>query len=451
MTTIQWVETSILYCLIYLVLLVRQRRYRLLVPCTIHTLTWLFVSCLIYFTLTGDLGRAHQYHTGEFWEYDEVAPFIFGLIVASSVGFTLAHFLSGKHKSARFAVRPSSLDRIDYVLKRFHWILYVCLALGTLQAIFLYMAIGFDNLGDYRYAAVTLKRTGFGAFAQQFSGHATILGSFYLALLGYRQAYSGIDFKRFFLDAFLLASTNIAIAGRTWILTVVITFTVPYLWQQNALRKRILNRDFGIVVAIVVSMVTLFSVIGVARNNLRGEDENVFFDRFLYYTDGSRVMNLTLSQFPDGSFEREMGKCEFLSKWIPSKMEKKFLNMKSEDPGMEVTVPSAMPFLYFDFGYVGSFFAWAFICFAVEVCAQRLRSKHTVMGILAFCEFSKFFFQAPVGNIFAFEVPIIEWLLILYLLRGVLHLGIEPAKNNARNTGVAAFLLSPFMHKRYHR
>lgn len=413
MQTILVLETTVIACILYLFFLFRKRSYRLLLPCSVHTFAWLIVSVLIILTIKGKTGH-YDGNLNPAWSYDYVAPFICGLVLSSIVGFEVAHT---RKITIYDDSKVLSLAFIDKILSKYHWILYICLFLGALQTFYLVETIGFDNLGDYRMAAVSLKMTGYGAFAQRFSGHATILGSFYLALLGYRHAYSGIEIKRFVKDAFMLASTNMAIAGRGWILTVLLIYFITYFWQKNQKRLRISKTEQKKIFTIIVVFVVSFSIIGVIRNNTENISTQIFVEKFLYFTDGSRIMNMTLANFPDGSFELEYGKSEFMGKWFKTPMTEQFIALKSEDIGFLVTVSSAMPYLYFDFGYWGSFFFWGFACFLLEFYASKFRNSDSILGVFCFVELTKILFQAPIGNIFTMEIPVVEWLIVLYIFR----------------------------------
>ena len=268
---------------------------------------------------------------------------------------------------------------------------------------------------------VSLERTGYGAIAQQFSGHATILGCFYFALLAYKQAHTGINVKIFFRDAFLLSSTNLALAGRVWIMTIILDYLIVYIWQLNSINKKILNADSKKLMLIFVLLIGSFSILGSIRNDGEIKDDS-FFEKFLYYTDGSRITNLTLSAIPEGSFTPELGKCEFLAKWIETTNLKKLNKIKQVDIMTSVTVPSALPFLYLDFGFWGGIFMWGVFCFLIERGAQLAKIRNNIFAIFIFLELTKLLFQSPIGNIFTMEVPVIEWLIILYILRKTLHL-----------------------------
>lgn len=240
MDELLYIDTTIGICALYLLLLIRKRKNQLLIPCVVHTFTWLIACVILHFTVTGYFPG---YNTADIYRnYIYVAPLILGVVISSIVGFSFARIGNASHINAG-KEEVILIDKVESLLKKYHWILYVCCIIGVMQATFIVAAVGFRNLGDYRVAAVTLARTGYGAFAQQFSGHATILGSFYFALLAYYQAYKGIDLRRFGLDAFLLSSTNMAIAGRIWIVTALLTYFVIYFWQANTLIKPLFNKD----------------------------------------------------------------------------------------------------------------------------------------------------------------------------------------------------------------
>ncbi len=419
MTTLEYFISTAIICIVYLLLLLNKRKYKLFLPCTIHTFTWLVVCLLIIATITGYFGEYNP-NGDAVYTYDYVAPFIFGIVISSIFGFSVAHHIR-TNKQSSVTDSQVILKRIDFLLNKYHWILYVCLALGVLQTAFILSAVGFNNLGDYRVAAVTLERTGYGAISQQFSGHATILGCFYFALLAYKHAHDGINIKRFLLDALLLSSTNLAIAGRVWIITVILDYIIVYIWQLNIINKKFFNRDFKKLAIIFALLLGCFSIMGSIRNG-GSIEEGGFLKKFLYYTDGSRITNMTLAQIPEGSFTPELGKCEFLTKWIDSPNLKKFDEMKSVDIGIQVTVSSSLPYLYLDYGFWGGILMWGVFCCLIEWGALSMKYTNSILGIFFFLELSKLLYQSPIGAVFQMEIPVVEWLIILYVFRKHLHL-----------------------------
>lgn len=409
MSTLAIIDTIIIVCILYLLVLFKDKKYQLLLPCTIHTITWLFTAVFIHFTITGAMG---EYSPDDpLHSFDYVAPMLLGMVISSIVGFTLAHSVKS------YKLRQEThidIEYVDIVLKKFHWILYMCLILGVMQFVFLYMAVGLDNLGDYRVAAVTLERTGIGKISSIFSGHAMFLGVFYISLLAYKQSHRGIEMKVFLMDSFMLASTNLAIAGRAWIVTALLPYFIVYFWQQNAQRKKLLNKDVLKLGQILIAVLIAFSVIGLVRNEAKGDEA---LDKFLYYTDGCRVANLVMANYPESTFDYELGASEFLYKWTGSPMWNKYSRDISGDIGLSVTVPSTIPYLYFDFGKWGGIIFWALHCFIIEVLCVRFRQKKTILSILMFMLLSRYFFGAPIGPMFMVQLPAFEWMMILYVFR----------------------------------
>lgn len=416
MTTLNIVDLTIVICVSYLIYLFSRQKYRLLVPSTIHTITWLMVVVLIHFTMSGDIG--HYNPTSPLQSYNNVAPFILGLTISSIVGFSLSHLLVPYSNAIENEdANENYIEYIDWVLKKYRWILYVNLFLGILQIVFLVSAVGWNNIGDYRIAAVTLERTGIGKFANMFSGHAMFLGVFYIALLAYKQSYAGINLKVLLKDIFMLAFTNIAIAGRAWIITTLLPYFIVYFWQQNQQGKKFFSKDIKTLAMILVIAMSAFSLIGLVRGSSESVVGHGFFDKFLYYTDGTRITNNIMQKYPDGSFEYEYGQSEFLYRWAGSPMWEKYIKSISDDIGLLVTVPSHMPYLYFDYGFWGGIVMWAILCFIIESIATRLRNRNSIINVFLFMLITRLFFATPISSCFMGLIPAFEWLIILYFFR----------------------------------
>lgn len=410
MSTLNILYLAIIVGIFYLWKLIKDKKYRLLLPCVVHTGIWIIVCILISFTILGVLGE-YEPNMPDL-SYDRVAPFILGIMISSMFGFSLAHYTTKEHILKRDST-TINIKSLDYILGKYHWICYVCAVLGIMQISYLLSNIGFEGIADYRIMAVTTERHGFGAISQQLSGHATILGCFYLGLLGCKHGISNVNLRTFFLDAFLISLTNIAIAGRGWIITTMLPYIVGYVWQKKQSNKIFFDNDIKKIFIILVLFMSIFSVFGTIRN----ETEASGLEKFLYLTDGSRIANLILTIFPDGSFNYEFGAAEFLSKWHPSPMFTAYKYFISDDVGLMVTVTSSLPFLYFDFGFWGGIFMWGVFCFIIEKYAIKLRNTNSIIGAIIFIELCKLLFQSPIGPIFYMSTPIAQWILILFFFR----------------------------------
>lgn len=416
MTTLNIIDLTIIICVSYLIYLFTRQKYRLLIPSTIHTITWLIVVVLVHFTMTGSLG--HYNPASPLQSYNNVAPFILGMTISSIVGFSLSHLLIPyTNTQVDIDKKEGYIEYLEWILKKYHWLLYVNFFLGLLQVVFLVSAVGWNNLGDYRIAAVTLERTGIGKFTNMFSGHVMFLGVFYISLLAYKQSNTGINLKVLLRDVFMLAFTNIAIAGRAWIITTLLPYFIIYFWQQNQQGKKFFSKDVKTLVMILIIAMSAFSIIGLVRSSGEGTEGHSFFDRFLYYTDGTRITNNIMQKYPDGSFEYEYGQSEFLYKWMGSPMWEKYVKSISDDIGLLVTVPSHMPYLYFDYGFWGGIIMWGVLCFIIESIATRLRNRNSIINIFLFLLLTRLFFASPINSCFTGLMPAFEWLIILYFFR----------------------------------
>jgi len=398
----------------------------MLLPSTIHAGTWLIATSLMALEMNNVIGSGNIYIN-----YNYVAPFILYLVISSIIGFSFAHVFAYSDRVQRISQTIVPYDVIDRILIKYKWVLYVCLICGIALTTFIISVGGFKSFYDYREVAVTIERVGYAAVAQRISGHIGIIGSFYLMLLGYKHAQTGINIKEFFVDLLMFASINLAIGGRVWILTSILPYMITYILVKNVTGKKIFSlkqKDSIFLLQVIVVFFAAFSIIGVIRND-SDNGKAKFSDKFLYYTDGPKMTNMVLQQYPPGSYNLEYGKCEFLSQWIDSPMIIRFKKSIAHDPGLSVTVKSAMPNLYYDFGYTGGIIIWGVLCFLLELTCLRLKNKRSIIGIMLFGLLTSILFQAPIGAVFNNNIVNLEWLFIIYLFRKPLFGSIKGASH----------------------
>ena len=358
-------------------------------------------------------------------DYDKVAIYINYMMIASIVGFSFARLIATFITTSNQQRKLIPLEVVDAILSKFKWLLYVCLFVGILQVVFLFSIGGWATFEDYRLIAVSAQRTGYGAIAQRLSGHLAILGVFYLSFLGYKHARTGINFKQLIFCIFSVGSLNMSIAGRGWIIQTSLPYVIAYFfgiykYRKNLIRLPNYKRDLRKICVLGIFLISIFSITGLMRNTETAEGEDkvkVFFNKFLYYTDGPKMANMVLSQYPTGSFPLEYGTAEFLGSWKSSPMTRKFATSIEHDRALSVTVKSAIPSLYYDWGYDGGVIAWGVYAFVLELICILLLNGSSIFALLLFVQLTKLLFESPIGTIFAYAVPVFEWLLILYLFR----------------------------------
>lgn len=384
-----------------------------MLPSMIHTFIWMVTIMLIICQLKGVL--VTKAVDNNVFNYS--SKFICALMVTSIIGFSLAHITTANQETY-LNVKLIDFSVIDSILTKFKWIPYTCGVVGVILLIYLISIVGsnIDSFNDYRIMAITTKKIGYAAIIQRISGHINILGGFYLMLLGYKYGQTGIHIKTFFLYALLCSAINLSIGGRVWILTSTLPFLIGFIFSRKYASVDIETRknDKIKILYIIIIFTSLFSVIGLLRGDIKNYN---FLDKFLYLTDGSRMTNIVIKTFPEGSYDYELGLSSLAQGFIQSPMAQKFANIISNDIGLSVTVKSIMPYLYYDFGFWGGAIFWGVICFLLEYICITLKYKCSIISILMFCQLAGLLFQSPIGHIFAINTPAFEWLFIIYLLR----------------------------------
>lgn len=397
---------------IYFVWLIIQRKYRFFLPSTISSFIWTITTLLVILHLNGFLGKDSLSPNA----MNHVSRFTCYLSIASVIGFSLSHLFTDKYESF-VRLRPINIVDIEQLLQYFKWIPYLCGIVGLTLVVFLITSIGdISSFSDYRVLAIQTERVGYAALAQRISGHINILGGFYLILLGYKSGKSGIHVKEFLLYSLLCSAINMSIGGRVWILTSLLPFFTTYILSRKSSQrnKRQNAQDLKKLISILSIFIFFFAIIGTLRDDT---NSGGLFDKFLYLTDGSRMTNMVLDQYPETMYSYELGKSTLLGGFIKSPMVARFANSIADDIGLSVTVKSIMPNLYYDFGLIGGAIFWGIICFFCEIFCIRLKYSLHIIGLFLYGTLSTMFFQAPVGNIFTLYTPTFEWIFLLYIFR----------------------------------
>lgn len=288
--------------------------------------------------------------------------------------------------------------------------------------VYLIVVVGFNSLGDYRVAALSVDRTPIIKIIRTIGGHAGILGFFYLALYGYKQAVKGIDIWQLILYIIMYGMNNIAIAGRAWISMSFVPYIIGFFIGHRSRKQKwadLLHKGLKNLLVLGVTLVGIFILVASIRNvnNSIDTDEGSPIEKLLYWTDGSRVANIVMKMYPDGTFPLEYGQCEFLTKWIPSPMKTKYYSAISDNIGLTVTVPSTIPALYFDFGYAGGIVMWGIFCFFIELLFLNVVRRNNILCFFVAVLLTRMMYQAPFGEIFGMSISTVEWLIILYVFR----------------------------------
>lgn len=405
-------------CAIYLLFLLRFRRYRLVLTSTAHTLTWLVCSLLMLAEIKGLILPEPLPEN----RYSLSVPYILGMVVSSVIGFAFAHQISIPRERYMTGRESTVLTnaQLEAFLKKFQFIPILCVIAGVLMVSFLVSLGGFETFGDYRLMAVTVEKVGYAAVAKRCSGHLSILGGFYLVILGYQQAISGVSVKKTLINLIMVSTINLSIGGRLWVITSLLPYVTGFLLALNMRNDcEALRKSFSRLAMIAVVFVAMFSIMGMIRNTSEttgSVNDSSFARKFLYYTDGPKMANLALERYRPGTFDIEYGGATFLQTWVSSPMAERYKQSMADNIGLSVTVKSMIPNWYFDFGYWGGIVMWGVLCFLLESLCLEMRHKNTFLGILIFAMSAQILFQAPIGNIIFALMPTIEWLVVIAIL-----------------------------------
>lgn len=412
MQSLDYCYLTAFICSTYLIFLLTKRHYRLLLPSIMHTLTWLITVVILMFQLTGTWVSTQITNSS----VSLSSEYILYLVISSIIGFTISHCIVYA-KNINKHVRIVDIDIIDKILIKFKWIPFTCFFIGLLLIYYLVSSGNFQTFGSYRGHAVTTSYSGIWSIIKQISGHINIWGNLFLMLLGYKHGIQGIKIKELLIFIFLCSTINMATGGRLWIITSTLPYFVSYLYVNKfALKKdKVKNKDKRKILFFLIIFASTFALIGIMR-----DDRDVkasFVDKFLYYTDGTRMSNMVLNQYPPDTYALEYGACEFLGQIVESPMNKRFNESISGDVGLSVTVKSAIPSLYYDFGYTGGIIMWGLFCFILELFSLKLLTTKKIIGILLLNQIIQLLFLVPIFDVFSVAIPTFEWIIIIYLLR----------------------------------
>lgn len=420
MSSLQYCYVAFAVLGVYLSMLIARRRYRFLLPSVVHTSIWLVTVFLIICELKGFLVSNQVGNAA----YQKSSEFICYMMICSVAGFSLAHIFSERQLSVCH-IRLIDNTVLDSILRKFRWVPYMCCFTGlTLFGYIISSGGSLASFGDYRMFALTVERTGYASIVQRVSGHINILGTLYLMLLGYKFGLEGFHIPLFLKYVLLCSTVNMAIGGRVWILSSTIPVFVTYSLVRHfsGMSKSLIKRDNRKVLGIVAGMVVLFGGLGYVRvssgSPISGDTTPI--DKLLYLTDGSKMTNRILNAYPEGSYELEYGRSEFLSNFMGSQMMERYMRSISHDISLSVTVKSIMPNIYFDYGLFWGCVMWGFVCFLIEMMAIRLMVRLKLMAILMYGTLCVLLLQTPIGNVFSIYMPMLEWIILIYLFRKVI-------------------------------
>lgn len=416
---------TVAICFIYLFFLLTQNRYRLLTPSIIHTFAWGITALIMIMQIKGIFMNSSIVNENSFALSSEYMCYI---VISSIIGFIIAHYVT--QYKIQSSTESIDIEVVDQILHRFRWIPYLCAVIGISLLIFLISVMGdIETFSNYREIALSTKKTGIMAIIQRVSGHANIWGTFYLMLLGYRMGQEGLELKRFAITVILCSLINMSIGGRVWILSSTLPFFITFFLSRHFTEvDSIRNRaDKITILYIVISLVSIFSILGVLRNDTA--KSQTFMDKLCYFTDGMRMTNMVLSQYPAGSYDLEYGRSEFLYLWLGSPMADRFNESISHNMGLSVTVKSSLPFLYYDFGFIGGIIMWGIYCFILEYLCTQLNPSKTIVRLLLFGILSQMLFLSPIFPIFSLYIPSLEWILLIYLFRKQIFRNIVGCEN----------------------
>lgn len=407
-----YLYSAIFINIAYILITISKKQYRLLLPSVVCCFTWAMTCSIMLAEVKGLLeSTIHS-------PLSYVSPFVFYMTVVSIAAFTVAHFLGRvKHKPVKSPLISTQV--LESIVRKFRWVLVVIAICAVVIVTTLLSIGGADSLGSYRHIAVTTELQGFAGLAIRISSHVAVLGGFYLIMVGAKQARCGVNFKELILCVILFGASNIAIAGRGWILAATLPYVSGFIFGKFRLRQFGGNsgkkNDLMKIVLFVAIIGSMFSIIGNARSDAHGaHTDGNFFDRFLYYTDGSHMADIALKKFKQESFELEYG-ANTLFPFGERHMANKF--DQRTDHNYRVVVKSMIPPMYYDFGYQGALMFWGVLCFVLELICLNLRYTHSIFGVLLSCYLSTILFSSPIGTITIMAIPVLEWLLIIYLCR----------------------------------
>lgn len=345
------------------------------------------------------------------------SEYICYLVIASVLGFSIAHSIVNIN-FIRKRTKLIAHEEIEKLLKKFTWIPYMCFIVGILLFIYIIKTIGiYGTFGEFRDLAINIKWNGPFELIKRISGHINILSFFYLILLGYSHGQKGIDIKQTLKFIILCSTINMSIGGRLWLITSTLPYIIAYIYSINFTKNRDYNfkKDYRKIFVLLAIVSATFSFMGIARDDR--DIELGVVDKFLYFTDGTRMSNMILYQYPPGSYELEYGKSEFLGQFLISPMSVKFKESISDNAGLMVTVRSSLAPLYYDFGFYGGIVMWMIYCIFLEFFAIKLISTQKVLGVIMHVLLSMMLFLCPIFEVFSVYIPYFEWILLLYLFR----------------------------------
>lgn len=380
-------------------------------PSVIFSLMW-GIGCVVTSLILG--GFFDNLYLSDYYSFNYMAEYMPYFTIVSVSAFYLAHKLfPGTIVNINF-----KLTFIAQILKKFHWIMWLNFLGGILRIILMVNVVGLDSIMDYRVAANTMMNTGLGPIGLVFriTSYVQMLANFYIALAGFKTGFGTLSLKQIIYLFILYTPTQLATGGRLFILYFILFFIGAFILGRGLAAKyskRVLFSpvEKKILLFVLIMLLSLVSIIALARNKESESDESVFA-KFTYISEGILETEHYMRFVPPEEVVPDLGK-RLITGSAPSsyRQYRGFLQMTF----MSSIVICIISPLYSGFGYWGSIIVWGGIAFFLEALAIICLRRLTIIRFFILLTILKIMYESIISNSLNGNIPVYELIILFYI------------------------------------
>lgn len=399
-------------------------RTKIFYPSVVFSAMW-GMGCLVTGLILG--GYFKNLYLSDYYSFHYLDDYMPYFAFTSVCAFSLAHTIfPGTKVKINF-----SLDFLERIIVKYHWIMWVNFFGGLLRIILMVNMVGLDSIMDYRYAANSMMMYGgFGPVGLVFriTAYVQMLANFYVALCGFRTGFDTLNLKRIVSLFILYSPTQLATGGRLFILYFILFFIGSFLLGRglqlkNRKRSFLKFSEKKTLVFVLAGMFSLVSLIALARQS-EGDSKESALAKFTYISEGMLETEHYMRFYPPENMTPDYGKFLVTGRSSTYLKYRGYLNTTN----MSSIIISSITPLYTGFGYWGSIFVWGIIAFSLEslaiVCLRRL----TVIKFFILLTILKIMYETIISMPIPENLPVYE-LIILFMIFYRLIFGKENSKS----------------------
>ena len=410
---------SIAVSIFFIYLKIKKGRIALISPGFVFMITWGIVCIsMLFFLGNKDLFQSSLFKG----DYHYLSSYVFLFVVVSFIGFSLPNVMIKQNESEDQWLDYLPESQIDSIFNRYRFIFYLNFALVLVKLVFIIFT--FSPTSYYHYRQIILSEV----FTQdsftlisivsRFGYWTQLISGFLVAVLGVKHGISQFKFKQAILYFTLYSAVSLVDGGRVFILQFSVFYFLPYTLIYLRRGAEIWTREFKRLFFFLIIIFSLVGVLGVFRSSDRysQKSSNDLVEKYYYLMNGIGYTNKILTRVDFNIGNLDFGR-NFFNININSTISYRMQIHNKLPRGYENSVQSIIPYIFFDFGYMGSLAFWAIVCFFIEFIALRMYRRMSIFKLLIIITLCRYAFGTFLGNPLPYLVRMFAFIFIVYILK----------------------------------